>query len=335
LTAAVMRRATFLLLGAAPLVCARAARAQNEADPASSSRRQALRVLLGPGDALPISAQTFSFDGRSYRGSFQRLDDGQVVNIVDLEWYLYSVVSREMPQSWPTAALQAQAICGRTYVLQRSDPRRAYDLVPSEVDQVYEGIDGETPSGTAAVDATAGQVLSFGSSFAQVAYSSCCGGHTESSADAWGRAPIPYLAGVVCAWCVGSPHYRWTTGLAFEVIGARLESSLPPLAVVHDLRVTERDGSGRARAFELVADRSSVVVPASAFRRAVGTRVLPSLLVTNVDRSPDGASVIMGGGGLGHGVGLCQWGARGMALAGRGASEILTFYFPGTVVRTS
>lgn len=330
-----MRRGTFLALGATPLLTLRVARGQTYADPASSSGRPALRVLLGRGDASPLSGQTFSFEGRTYRGSFTRLGDGQIVNVVDLEWYLYSVVSREMPSSWPAAALQVQAICARTYVLQRSDPRRAYDLVPSEVDQVYDGIDGETPSGTAAVDATAGQVLSFGGGFAQVAYSSCCGGHTESSADAWGNALIPYLTGVVCTWCSASPHYRWTTSLAFDAIAARLSSSLPPPATLHDLRVTERDGSGRARAFELVADRSSVVVPASAFRRAVGTRVLPSLLVTNVDRTPDGSSVTIGGGGLGHGVGLCQWGARGMAQAGRVGPDILAFYFPGTVVRTS
>ena len=93
-----------------------------------------------------------------------------------------------------------------------------------------------------------------------------------------------------------------------------------------------RDGSGRIRAFELIAERGTTNVAASAFRRAVGTRALPSLLVTGLRHAPDGASVQLDGGGLGHGVGLCQWGARGMALDGRSAQETLSFYFPGTQI---
>src|SRR5579871_1330352 len=180
-----MRRRTFVMLGvAAPFVAARAVRAQSDADPSTWSRKPALRVLLGQGDAVPLSPDQFEFDGRPYRGTFTRLDDGRIVSVVDLEAYLYSVVSREMSARWPSAALQVQAICARTFVLQRSDPRRQYDVVPSELDQRYDGVGGETPAGTAAVSATAGQVLKYGDEFATVAYSSCCGGHTESSSDA-------------------------------------------------------------------------------------------------------------------------------------------------------
>ncbi len=320
------------MLGAAAWLCMRPARAQNEADPATSSRRQALRVLLGRGDATVVSTQSFTFDGKLYRGSFGRTDDGQIVNVIDLEEYLYSVVSREMPAGWPPPALETQAICARTYVLQRSDPRRSYDLVPSELDQLYDGIAGETVSGSAAVDATAGNVLAFGGGFAQIAYSSCCGGHTESSSDAWGNAAIPYLGGVVCTYCAGSPNYRWERSLAFEAIAPRLQT-VAPLARIDDLRVSVRDASGRVRTFEVVTDRGSAIVPGTAFRHAVGSRVLPSLLLSNVRRTPDGAAALIDGAGLGHGVGLCQWGSRGMALRGATPSEILTYYFPGTVLR--
>jgi stage II sporulation protein D len=314
------------------LLVARAVRAQDDVDPASSSRRQALRVLLGRGEAVATSSQTFTFDGKPYRGAYLRGGDGEIVNIVDLEEYLYSVVSREMPSSWPPAALEAQSICARTYVLQRSDPRRAYDLVPSELDQRYDGIIGETPASVAAVDSTAGIVLSFNAGFAQVAYSSCCGGHTESSADAWGNAAIPYLEGVVCTSCSDSPNYRWNRTLELDTIAARMPVALSPLGTLQDVRVTARDPSGRARTFELVTDRDSVMVGGSAFRRAVGSRVLPSLLLTNVQQTPDRTGVDLEGGGLGHGVGLCQWGARGMALSGSASRQILAFYFPGTVL---
>jgi stage II sporulation protein D len=327
-----MRRAAFLMLGALPIVRALPVRAQSDADPASWSRKQALRVLLGPGVAEPASSDLFNFNGRAYRGTFQRLDDGQIVNVVDLEAYLYSVVSREMPVRWPPAALETQSVCARTYVLARSDPRRAYDLVPSELDQIYDGIAGETPSSIAAVNTTTGTVLKFGGAFARVAYSSCCGGHTEASSDAWGGSPFPYLLGVVCKSCSASPNFRWTTIVALDSIATHFAPELGPLGQLQDLRVTDRDPSGRTRAFELVAAGGSSIVPAGVFRRTLGSRVLPSLLVTNVTRSPDQAGFAIEGGGLGHGVGLCQWGARGMALDGRAAAEILAFYFPGATV---
>jgi stage II sporulation protein D len=308
-----------------------AALAQTYADPATSSRRQALRVLLGNGDAVPVSSNTFSFAGKLYRGSFAR-SGGQVVNLVDLESYLYSVVSREMPSGWPASALQAQAVCARTYVLQRSDPRRFYDLVPSELDQRYDGIEGETPPGNAAVDVTAGRVLSYGGGFAQIAYSSCCGGHTESSADAWGNTPLPYLSGVVCTSCVDSPNYRWNRAIDFTAVAAAMASSVPAASRINDVRVGARDASGRARDFEVFTDQGSTQIGGSAFRRAVGTRVLPSLLVTSLQRAPSGDTLAAEGGGLGHGVGLCQWGARGMAQSGGTAPQIVAHYFPGTVL---
>jgi stage II sporulation protein D len=328
-----VRRLSFLMVGAAVFLPLRRARAQSDIDPAVTSGRQALRVLLGRGDAVAGPSQTFSFDGRLYRGEFQRSADGQIVNLVDLEAYLYSVIPREMPPSWPSAALETQAICARTYVLQRSDPRRSYDLVPSELDQRYDGIEAETPAASAAVDATAGRVLSFGGGFAQVAYSSCCGGHTESAFDAWGNSTQPYLCGVVCTSCSDSPNFRWQRDLASDAIVSRFSGSVATLGRLNDVRIVDRDNSGRARTFELVTDRGSSVVSGTAFRRTVGSRVLPSLLVTDVQRTPDGAAMLFSGGGLGHGVGLCQWGARGMAFGGRSPREILGFYFPGTDIQ--
>ena len=325
-------RSAFLALATAAALRPRSARAQIEADPATASATPALRVLLGRGDAQnDPSGAGFLFDGRPFRGSFQRLPDGSIVNVVDLEQYLYAVVPHEMPPAWPSAGLQAQAVCARTYVLQRSDPRRAYDLVPSEADQVYAGVEGESPAGRSAVDATAGLVLRFGTAYATVAYSSCCGGHTESSSDAWGGALLPYLGGVACPYCTQSPNYRWTATVALADVAQRFAEQLADAGMVRDVRVAGTDGSGRVRSFELVADRS-VFVKATAFRLTMGSRVVRSLLLTAVQTDPSSATVRIDGAGLGHGVGMCQWGARGMAQLGRNAQEVLAFYFPGTTI---
>jgi stage II sporulation protein D len=341
----VLRRG-FLALAVVGTAWPRVARSQSDIDPASNSPTQSLRVLLGPGDAVAQpGAAGFLFSGRPFRGTFTRLANGDVVNLVDLEQYLYSVVPREMPPAWPPAALQAQAICARTYVLQRSNPNGAYDLVPSEVDQVYGGVATESPAARQAVDATAGQVVRFGDRYASIAYSSCCGGHTEASADAWGGALVPYLTGVVCPNCTDSPNYRWTTAVPLDSVAQHFFAQLQPLGTLQSVRITARDGSGRARAFDLIADRGTTTVKGSVFRLGLGTRVVRSLLIgdirmnggsldpANPSPSPQSTpTMAIQGGGLGHGVGLCQWGARGMALSGRAARDIVAFYFPGTEI---
>jgi stage II sporulation protein D len=325
-----MRRTAFLALAGAPLLLSRAALAQSDADPATTSSGQALRVLLGTGDAIAMHDNTFTYNGRLFRGSFSRDADGRIVNLVDLEQYLAAVVPAEMPPSWPIAALQVQAICARTYVLQKSNPLRGYDLVPSELDQVYRGVEGEAPATNAAVAATAGRVLLFAGHYARLAYSSCCGGHTESSADLWGGAAVPYLGGVQCDWCVASPSFRWTADLSLSDLQREFATELSGTASLAGLRIDGRDASGRARAIALLSGDASVSIPAADFRTRVGSRVVRSLLLRDLQPTPDAGGVTIEGGGLGHGVGLCQWGARGLGVQGRDAGAILATYFPGT-----
>jgi stage II sporulation protein D len=326
-----VRRRQFFLAAGATLALAPGRIVAQSADPESSAPAQSLRVLLGYGEAQP-APDGFLFNGKPYRGSFTRLPDGRVVNVVGLEEYLYSVVPREMPSRWPPAALQAQAICARTYVLERSNPQREYDLTPSQAAQVYDGLAAETPAARAAVDASSGLVLRYRRRYAQTPYSSCCGGHTEASADAWGGPPVPYLGGVVCSYCSPSPNFRWSTGIGLDRIAQQFSAALASSGALDAVGIAGVDASGRARAFELFGQTGSVLIKGETFRLGLGTRVLRSLLITSMTKA--GTTVLIEGGGLGHGVGMCQWGARGMALAALTAREILMFYFPGTEIGT-
>lgn len=330
-----MTRRSFVAaaLAAAASARARAGSAQDQFDPAMNARTAELRVLLGRGTLAPRAGDGFTFNGRAYRGNAAQLADGSVVNTLSLEEYLYSVVPHEMSPSWPAAALAAQAVCARTYVLQRSNPQRAYDVVPSELDQIYTGVAAESTQGHAAVDASAGMVLRFGASFAQAMYSSCCGGRTEASHDAWGGAPISYLSGVVCTTCTDSPYYRWNRELELSAIAQAFSSELQPVAPLEALSEIGVDSSGRIRGFILQGQRGEIPVKGGAFRLRVGPRTLPSLLITKFEPKTEAPErIVIEGGGLGHGVGLCQWGARGRAIEGASFSDILHFYFPGTEI---
>lgn len=329
-----MKRSSFLVsLAALSVAVPRRAAAQD--DPAISSAQPALRVLLGKGQLQPVDAQTFLYEGRRYRGTAQVTDSGDVVSTVPIEQYLYSVVSREMPRSWPAESLRAQAILARTYVLQRSNPSRAYDVVPGEADQVYTGMDAEAAATSAAVDATSGRVLRYGNGFASIAYFSCCGGHTESSAEAWGGKPLPYLSGVACDYCKDSSWYRWTQNIQLDRLNRALGSQTSTIGDIEAITLESPDPSGRARFWTFMGSQGTARMRASEVRRLVGSRALPSLLVTAVDMQPGETSAAVSGGGLGHGVGFCQWGARGLAQTGASATQILAYYFPGTSIGSS
>lgn len=326
-----MNRGRFLVASAAAVGCAPLLGAVQTTPDSGRS----LRVLLGPGNPVSTPGGGFQLDGKQYRGTFSRAPDGSIVNTVELEEYLYSVVPREMSPSWPAPALQAQAICARTFVLAHADPQRAYDVIPSNLNQVYEGVGTESDAGRGAVDGTAGMVLRYNDALAHVAYSACCGGHTESASDAWGGAPIPYLEGVVCTYCTDAPNYRWARDVTFAAIEQAMRARLQ--GRLRDIRLGPPDASGRARDFELLSEGGTAIVRGSDFRLAVGASLVPSLLVHTLSvQSPEAALTVplvhLEGTGNGHGVGLCQWGARGLATRDASLQQVLAFYFPGTAI---
>jgi stage II sporulation protein D len=260
------------------------------------------------------------------------MPDGSIAAL-DLETYLYGVVPIETPASWPAAALQAQAIIARTYALQKRTISRPYDLVSTDADQRYGGPDAARPASSAAVDATKGQTLSYLGGPATVFYSSCCGGHSADAAELWGHNALPYLRGVLDPYCTASPDYRWQRSVPLERARALLAGRVagtPVTAVLDD-----PDASGRPRSVAFRDDTGAeAVLSVSELRARLGADTVRSLWLRDIviDRTQAVSLVVIEGSGRGHGVGLCQWGARGMALAGAAAQDILAEYFPGTTV---
>ena len=261
-----------------------------------------------------------------------QLADASIVAL-DLEEYLYGVVPIETPASWPAAALQAQAIIARTYALQKRTLSRPYDLVATDADQRYGGPAAARPAGNAAVDATRGQTLSYLGGPASVFYSSCCGGHSADASELWGHAGLPYLRGVADPYCTASPDYRWQRSVPLDRARAALAGRLSGTQLAAQL--DDPDDSGRPRSVTFRDDAGdAIVVTVSELRQRLGTETVRSLWIREIDfeGTQAGPLVVIEGSGRGHGVGLSQWGARGMALAGATAPDILAQYFPGTAV---
>ncbi len=292
----------------------------------------AARELPSPADfgaAGGIRADGKRFPGRvrvtASRGKLQ------VVAVVPLEDYVAAVISREAPRSFAPAALEALAVAARTYALvAMAKPRDpAFDVVDGVEDQLFQGTEKSDGPFRAAVDATRGMVLLQGGALARAVYHSTCGGRTENAADLWGQ-DVPYLRSVACGDCQDSPTWRWRYRMSApegrrvaKALGIRAGDALA-IGVVGLTR------TGRASRIRRTAGGISRETAAASFRRAAGYGKVKSLKMKIAPAAGGGWAIA--GEGYGHGVGMCQWGANGMAKRGKGFREILARYYPGTRV---
>jgi stage II sporulation protein D len=248
-----------------------------------------------------------------------------VVHALPMEEYVAAVAGTEMPPSFPPEALKAQAVAARTFAIAKKvaavTEGRAWHLGATVVHQVYQGSARTDPRARAAADATAGEVLAHDHEPADAFFHAACGGRTETGAAALGRDRA-YLPSVPCGGCAGSPLDRWTRRFEGAELGRALGVARAPVAV----RVAERTASGRAARIEVEAGGTPISIGGADFRQRIGWSRLPSLAFEV--RRERGAFVFTGR-GAGHGAGLCQWGAAGLARDGLGYREILARYYPG------
>lgn len=259
-----------------------------------------------------------------------------VINHVDIQDYLRAVLPGEMPSGWPRQAYEAQAVVARSYT--RANMGRhakdGFDLCSLTHCQVYRGSGwGEHFETDRAVQATSGMVLAYHGKLIPAPYHSTCGGRTTDSLYV-NDIKEPYLSPVSdmrkgMPFCAGSPHSRWKGVTSAENLAEALRSDgIEAPRSTTDLKVTGRDASGRVISVRLTGDGSRVI-SGYALLMAVGRHIgwwkMKSAMYTT---RRSGTKIVFEGKGLGHGMGLCQWGAKGMADKGFTSQDILKHYFP-------
>ncbi|MCJ7729404.1 MAG: SpoIID/LytB domain-containing protein [Sedimentisphaerales bacterium] len=291
------------------------------------------------------------------------------VNVVPLEPYLAGVVGAEMPDYWESEALKAQAITARTYCLfnkLKFGSRRHWDVTRTQASQVYLGLRAESPRVWEAVNDTLGQVLvcrQDGGSTGITAggfdrltaggeedvlptyYSSTCGGHTEDAKNVFGDAFGP-LCGVDCPYCrdVTRPNVFFWPMVQFDKaeVTSALQQKYPQLKELGDitsivatrqsdyadfsrLTMVKLTGSTGRSEFLRAEDLRLTIDPTGSRLRSTSCRI-----ITMDGPAKTSTWAFIDGRGFGHGVGLCQCGAEGMARKGKTAEEILSHYYPGS-----
>ena len=289
-----------------------------------------------------------------------------VVNAAPANRLLAGLVPAEIFPSAPAAALRAQSVAARGELLAKLGTRHLVDpylLCSTQHCQVYRGAGHEHPRTSKAVNATKGMVLvRKDGRLVDTVYSASCGGHTEHNDNVWPVKPDPNLRGTLDAdgspayrggitssnieawltsrpraWC-NHPRYnrdkfRWVAHLSVERAG-RLLAELG-VGELRDIRVVSRGVSGRASLVEVEGSRSRAQIRGELnIRRTLGN-LRSSMFMVKTVTTTDGRvrEFVFRGGGWGHGVGMCQTGAIGMAEARKGHEMILQHYYQGSALQ--
>ncbi len=282
--------------------------------------------------------------GYAYRGrlriELQSDERLKVINIVEMEDYLRGVVANEMfadPEGF-----KAQAVASRTLAVYVRDrvPRHqeeGFDLCATGHCQVYRGVDSESPLSDEAVEATAGEIVTFGGQPILAAYHANAGGATDEVDEVWpgsikkdftylaaGQSPYDRSANQLPGyqWC-----FHWQRQISLPEVGERMAARGQNVGEVQDLIVRQHSRANRVKELEVVGTVGRArVVGTAAVNQVLGT---PS---SKLQLGKKGGAFVAEGWGYGDGIGLSQQGALGMAWAGYSYGEILGFYYRGVAL---
>lgn len=279
------------------------------------------------GEQIRLGGNLYMGDIVIKTGPGDKLD---LIEHLSIEDYLKGVLPSEMSPDWPLEALKAQAVASRTYATRFINPTRDYDVTNGVEMQVYSGTNKINSRIIDAVDSTRGEVLKYKGKLVMAFFHACCGGHTASSKSAWGEAVTKPLFGVADPFCKPSRHYRWEYFLSGSDLLKFIQSQSSTALRVTGLKIHQKDRSGRAASFKVATDKGHKVVSATEMRKRFGTFEFRSTYITSI--TPVKGGFELAGRGWGHGVGMCQEGARYMANKGRPYTRILRHYYPGAAI---
>ncbi|MCX7820737.1 MAG: SpoIID/LytB domain-containing protein [Brevinematales bacterium] len=267
--------------------------------------------------------ERFSLNNKEYRGSLI-LTNELAINILPVEYYIYSVISSEMPPL-QIEAMKVQAVLSRTlaYYFIKTRKNELYDVNSLTDSQNYRGMSEENYQSKNVVSETQGEIITFAGMIIPVYFSSTCGGKTANSEDVWNDS-LPFYRGVKCVYkdetnCSVSPHFKeWERFLTNEFL---YSIGITNLGFVYsEERIKNVAIDGKIESFDFFKAKIS---------KHLGWNFLKSNLFV-VEKRENG--YLIKGRGLGHGVGVCQYGAIGLAMKGKKYKDIIKFYLSGVEI---
>ncbi len=305
---------------------------------------------------FPDDPYIFNLNGEDYRGLLKLTIDPvnatfDAINLIPIEPYLAGVIGAEMPDYWEPEALKAQTIAARTYCLyikNRFGKNRTWDVSKTAAHQVYRGISAESTQIWNAVNQTKGMILTCEQDDTEGIfpsyYSSTCGGHTENSINVFGDSYKP-LVGVPCPYCrdVTKLKFFFWPVIMFETaeVAKKLIQNYPQLeglGEVTNITAAEKSDYGefsRITKIKLYGSTGKTdYLKAEDFRLTIDPTGMKIKSTICEIRKINNMWTFLSGRGWGHGVGMCQYGAQGMARKGKSSEQILEYYYPDSKILT-
>lgn len=285
----------------------------------------------------PTEKVQLTFQKNTYTGKLYIVPSGKTFSVIeytDMEDYLLGVLPYEMSYTWPLEALKAQAVAARTYTkMQLKSDKAAFDLYSDTRSQMYKGSGKVYDSVRQAVQGTKGQVLTYKGDLFNTYYHANCGGGTDD-AKIWtgsSAATVKPLQGASCKTDTHSKSYSWKATVPGKSVDSFVNRN-GLKGTVKKIKVAERTGTKRAVTLQFTTSKGSKTLSCAKFRLAVGAGLLKSCKITDISKS--GSGFAFEGHGFGHGIGMCQDGAKGMAEKGKNYKQILAHYYPSSDLKT-
>lgn len=276
------------------------------------------------------------FDGNIYKGKFivALLDERLVlINVVELEEYVSSVVRWESWPGWPLEVNKVFSIMARTYVVDKMLKSRKkkkkeqaiwYDIGCTNKHQTYKGshnYDGVMQ----AVQETKGFIAAYKKKPINAMYDCCCGGIIPAHIEGINFEDMPYLARTYpCTYCNDCKLYTWKRSYSLADFEKMVQKELAHITSVQDISLVKVDRAGKVHEARIIARNTCSSITGDMLYRVC--KDIKSFCYT-VQKS--GSQIIFSGKGYGHHLGMCQWGARRMVKEGWDHRGILRFYYPG------
>ncbi len=286
-----------------------------------------IRVFKGEFDAVVM----LSSDGKTYspyRGDMEFIPyNGRVlpVNSIQSEEYIYSVVPSEIGHYFPTEAIKAQVLAARTYLYYNlaNYKYEEFDLLDNVNSQMYLGRERENEKINTLVNETVGEIIVHEGKPINALYYSTSGGRTANNEDVWGGAPVPYLRGKKdSASEAKSPRLNWNVSISKKDLSQKAGFRVERIRVI-------KVASNRVHTLELIGSQRKRI-SGNELRRIVGYNKLHSTQFRVTDK---GSTFSFKGKGSGHGVGMSQYGAYGLANAGNSYDRIVKHYYKGVQIK--
>jgi len=257
-------------------------------------------------------------------------EDNEKIEEIDIETYIMGVVAGEMRSDWPLEALKAQAILARTFTmkfLSSKDSKYAGADISTDIHeaQAYDAM-AVNDRIRQAVQKTAGMVMVADGEYPHAWFHAHSGGTTELPTKALEYKEDPaYLSAAEVPEPEDAPENvkNWTAEFSFDEIAAACKASGQPVEEIKSFELGEKGESGRTVNFIV----NGKTVSAPSFRLNIGSSKLKSTLIDSIAISGD--KIYFTGRGFGHGVGMSQWGAYGLAKEGKDYRDIISQYFTG------